>query len=507
MYPYPPWTCTATSQALFAFSEANTFAIDPSRVNGFPASFCAAARRASSRAASNPVAASASMKRMAWLSAMGWPNARRSFAYRMAASRAAVPMPIAWQAIPTRPESSALSAIGKPRPSGPSMALSGTRRSSKARETVLEARRPILSSCLPTWRPLLPPSTRKALIPLVPGSPVRAQTMITPARSPEVIHCLLPLITYSAPSRRAVVRSGPAADDGLGHQVVHRHRHRRRGAALRDLHHRQGVGDGPGGGAPVLLGHVDAHQPELRQLGELLAGKTRLAVELGGDRGQGLLRVVAGGIADQRLRLVQVEESRVHLAARLCSRRGARARVHFVRLFELRREVVQPLAQHCPIDQHPVNGDELELPRHREALLADAPAGVSVLAQHTQPDEVVDRARERGVPPRQPPLQGIRLPVARAQRHDVPDVHVDVADAGHPPPEQQRREERRAERLPGREPVGHLRSRAPAFFWCRTLNHHRTSPPGFVARSAHVISAARSRSPAAGSRTFPRRSR
>ena len=216
MYPYPPWTCTAMSQALFAFSVAKTFAIDPSRVNRFPASFRAAARSARSRAASNPVVASASMKRMAWFSAMGCPKARRSFAYRVAASSAATPIPIAWQAIPTRPESSPLSAIEKPRPSCPNMELSGTRRSSKARDTVLEARRPILSSCLPTWRPLLPPSTRKALIPLVPGSPVRAQTMITPARSPEVIHCLLPSITYPAPSRRAVVRSAPASEPAWG---------------------------------------------------------------------------------------------------------------------------------------------------------------------------------------------------------------------------------------------------------------------------------------------------
>jgi len=38
-------------------------------------------------------------------------------------------------------------------------------------------------------------------------------------------------------------------------------------------------------------------------------------------------------------------------------------------------------------------------PRYCEALLGDAPAGVPVLAQHTQPDEVVERARERGCAP------------------------------------------------------------------------------------------------------------
>ena len=106
--------------------------------------------------------------------------------------------------------------MGNPRPSGPSIALAGTRRSSNESETVLDARSPILSSCRPTWSPLVPPSTRKQLIPLLPSTPVRAQTMITPARSPEVIHCLLPLITYSLPSRRAVVRSAAASEPACG---------------------------------------------------------------------------------------------------------------------------------------------------------------------------------------------------------------------------------------------------------------------------------------------------
>ena len=41
---------------------------------------------------------------------------------------------------------------------------------------------------------------------------VRAQTMRTPAWSPEVIHCFSPDSTHPAPSRRADVRSAAASD-------------------------------------------------------------------------------------------------------------------------------------------------------------------------------------------------------------------------------------------------------------------------------------------------------
>jgi len=71
-----------------------------------------------------------------------------------------------------------------------------------------------------------------------------------------------------------------------------------------------------------------------------------------------------------------------------------------------------------------------ELARHSEALVAERPAGVALFAQHPNPDEVVDGARQRGVPARQPAFERIGLPVACAQRNDVADVHVDVADAG-----------------------------------------------------------------------------
>src|SRR5205807_9973944 len=83
-------------------------------------------------------------------------------------------------------------------------------------QPVRHPRSRILSSLRLTWAPLLPLFTRLQLIPLLPSTLVRAQTMITPARSPEVIHCFLPLITYSLPSRRAVVRSAAASEPAFG---------------------------------------------------------------------------------------------------------------------------------------------------------------------------------------------------------------------------------------------------------------------------------------------------
>ena len=103
----------------------------------------------------------------------------------------------------------------KPSPTLPSSAVAGTRTSSSVSGTVLEARRPILSSWRPACRPFAPPSTRNAEIPFAgfaADCSVRAQTMSTPARSPEVIHCLEPLRTNPDPSRRAVVRRAPASD-------------------------------------------------------------------------------------------------------------------------------------------------------------------------------------------------------------------------------------------------------------------------------------------------------
>jgi hypothetical protein len=113
---------------------------------------------------------------------------------------------VAWEAMPIRPPSRAASATRRPWPSSPSTAVAGTSQSSNVRETVLEERSPIFSSCRPTESPGLPPSTRKAVMPRLPAPmSVRAQTMITPARSPLVIHCFVPFSTQRSPRRSARV--------------------------------------------------------------------------------------------------------------------------------------------------------------------------------------------------------------------------------------------------------------------------------------------------------------
>jgi hypothetical protein len=68
----------ALEVARMAASEAKSFAMAASRVKGSPASHKAAARWTMRRAADSSVAMSASMKAMAWCSAMGFPKVRRS---------------------------------------------------------------------------------------------------------------------------------------------------------------------------------------------------------------------------------------------------------------------------------------------------------------------------------------------------------------------------------------------------------------------------------------------
>ncbi len=74
-------------------------------------------------------------------------------------------MPSAWAAMPIRPPSMATIATLKPSPSAPRRFATGTRQSSKTNSAVSEARMPSLSSVFPTWKPGVPFSTRKALMP------------------------------------------------------------------------------------------------------------------------------------------------------------------------------------------------------------------------------------------------------------------------------------------------------------------------------------------------------
>jgi hypothetical protein len=87
---------------------------------------------------------SASLAWIAWKREIGWPNARRCFAYASAWSSApcASPTPIA--ATPMRPMSSTWRNCLKPLPRGPSRFSSGTRQPSKLNGRVSDAFQPIL---------------------------------------------------------------------------------------------------------------------------------------------------------------------------------------------------------------------------------------------------------------------------------------------------------------------------------------------------------------------------
>ena len=94
-------------------------------------------------------------------------------AYSTAASSAACATPTAHAAIPSRPASSADSAMEKPWPSAPSSRSAGTRAPSSSTCAVTDPRMPIFFSGLPKPRPGVPFSASRALIPLAPSSEVR----------------------------------------------------------------------------------------------------------------------------------------------------------------------------------------------------------------------------------------------------------------------------------------------------------------------------------------------
>ena len=128
------------------------------------------------------MAMSASMNWMPWNEAIGWPNCCRSFAYPVAASSAAWPMPTAIAPVIGRVMSSVRIAILNPSPSSPSRCSTGTAQSVKWSATVGEQRMPIFFSFLPTENPGMPFSMRKAVMPLArwSGSTV-VKTVITSA--------------------------------------------------------------------------------------------------------------------------------------------------------------------------------------------------------------------------------------------------------------------------------------------------------------------------------------
>ena len=96
---------------------------------------------------------SAIMNWIAWCIAIGTPNWTRSLEYSIANSIAARATPVAIAATPGRVRSSVIIAILNPLFSSPTRWLSGISTSGNVIVAVLDARWPILSSCLSTTTP------------------------------------------------------------------------------------------------------------------------------------------------------------------------------------------------------------------------------------------------------------------------------------------------------------------------------------------------------------------
>ena len=157
---------------------------------------------------------------MAWKLRSGSPNCRRSAAYAVASSSAERAMPIACAAMPSLPFSSDCKAYIRPLPSAPRRWSAGTRSPSKMSCTVGDARRPILSSFLPTRKPGMSGVTMKVEMPFRPRRAsvlsVRAMARMTPAWVPLVTHDFVPSITQWSPSRTACALSDAASEPASG---------------------------------------------------------------------------------------------------------------------------------------------------------------------------------------------------------------------------------------------------------------------------------------------------
>ena len=144
-----------------------------------------------------------------------------------------------------------------------------------------------------------------------------------PSRSAAVVR-VLPA-SEPAPGLREAERREPLAGGEVGQpalllllRAVEQDRHRAEGGVRRDrdrdrrvdareLLDGDGVRDGVGVGAAVLLGDREPHDAELGQLGHELVREARLEVELGGDGCDALPRERTHGVADQLLLGREVE--------------------------------------------------------------------------------------------------------------------------------------------------------------------------------------------------------
>ena len=142
-----------------------------------------------------------------------------------------------------------------------------------------------------------------------------------PSRSSAVVRVLPasePAPGSVSPTARACARGevgqpfplllGAEEEDGhRSERGVGRDRDRDGGVDPRQLLDRECVRDRVASRTAVLLRDRQAHQPELRQLGDELVGEARLAVELLGDRRDPFERELAHRAADELLLLGEVE--------------------------------------------------------------------------------------------------------------------------------------------------------------------------------------------------------
>src|SRR5262245_30002008 len=159
---------------------------------------------------------SASFHWIAWNSAIGLPNCRRSSAYARAVSYAACAMPSACAAIPIRPPSSVDIATENPFPSSCRSRSRPTCAPSIARSTVEDELRPSFASSRVTRAGS--PRRLPAETPFGPGvsGSVRATSSTVPPKPPFVIHCFEPVIDQPSPSAAAAVLSDPASEPASG---------------------------------------------------------------------------------------------------------------------------------------------------------------------------------------------------------------------------------------------------------------------------------------------------
>src|SRR3954465_1243530 len=149
---------------------------------------------------------SASRNDTPWNSPMGRPNCWRSRLYDAARSSAAWASPVAAAAMPSRPESSAESAMDMPCPGLPTIRPASPSAPSKLTWRTVSQERPILRSGAPNEMPSVSAGITKQDSPLLGGSPVGTEGVQHAACPAWEIHALVPFTRYVEPSASGVAR-------------------------------------------------------------------------------------------------------------------------------------------------------------------------------------------------------------------------------------------------------------------------------------------------------------